>query len=223
MRTAAVLPIKSFAHAKQRLAEAVGDADRRELAEAMVGDVLEALVAVPLVSAVIVVTAEPLAARAAEQAGAVIVDDPHEAGQSSAAARGIAAAADRGADRVLLLPGDCPALDADELGALLAGEADEPPAVVVVPDRHGSGTNALLLAPPGAMAPSFGPGSLARHAALGRAAGARVHVREIASLGLDVDTPGDMATLQAALADRPDAAAARTRAVLDRLLPAPAW
>jgi 2-phospho-L-lactate/phosphoenolpyruvate guanylyltransferase len=217
MRTAAVLPIKSFSRAKQRLAEALGEPDRRELAEAMVSDVLAALASAPLVGELIVVTAEPLAARAAGQAGATVVEDPDEAGQSAAAVRGIAAAADRGADRVLLVPGDCPALDAGELAALL-GKAAEPPLVVVVPDRHGSGTNALLLAPPDAMAPSFGPGSLARHAALGRAAGARVQVRAVASLGLDVDTPGDLATLRAALAGRPRAAAARTRAVLDRLV-----
>lgn len=217
MRTVAVLPIKSFARAKQRLAQAVGDPDRRELAEAMVGDVLAALATVPLVDEVIVVTAEPLAARAAGRTGAAVVDDPDEVGQSAAAARGIAAAAVGGADRVLLVPGDCPVLDAGELGALLA-EAPGPPVVVVVPDRHGSGTNALLLGPPDAIEPSFGPGSLARHAALGRAAGARVCVREVASLGLDVDTPGDLATLRAALAARPRAAATRTRAVVDRLV-----
>jgi len=218
MRTVAVLPVKSFQRAKQRLAEAVGGPDRRELAEAMVGDVLAALATMPGIGEVIVVTGEPLAASAAGQAGATVVDDPVEAGQSAAAARGIAAATARGAGRVLLVPGDCPALDREELAALLA-EPAAPPSVVVVPDRHGSGTNALLLTPADALAPSFGPGSLARHAALGRAAGADVRIREVASLGLDVDTPGDLATLRAALADRPAGAAARTRAVLARMVP----
>ena len=222
MRTIAVMPVKSFARAKKRLADAVGGVDRRELAEAMVGDVLATLATVPLVAEVIVVTAEPVAVRAAGQVGAAVVRDPDETGQSQAAARGIAAAVERGAGRVLLVPGDCPALDAGELGALL-GEEDAERLVVVVPDRHGSGTNALLLSPPDAMAPSFGPGSLARHAALGRAAGAQVRIRELASLGLDVDTPGDLATLRTALAELPPAAAPRTRAVLDRLVAAPTW
>jgi 2-phospho-L-lactate guanylyltransferase len=91
--------------------------------------------------------------------------------------------------------------------------------VVIVADRHGQGTNALLLTPPGAMAPSFGPGSFARHAARARAAGATVRVAQAPSLELDVDTPGDLAALRAALADRPDAAP-RTRALLERLAPA---
>jgi 2-phospho-L-lactate guanylyltransferase len=119
---------------------------------------------------------------------------------------------------VLLVPGDCPALDPQEVGTLLESRAD-PPQVVIVPDRHGSGTNALLLAPPDAVAPSFGAGSLARHAARARAASATVKVRDVPSLGLDVDTPDDLAALRAALDTRPSLAR-RTREVLERLVPA---
>lgn len=212
MRTAAVLPIKSFSRAKSRLGEGL---DRRELAAAMTGDVLGALAATPGLADVIVVTAEPLAAHT----DAVVVADPDEAGQSAAAQRGIAAAVERGAERVLLVPGDCPALDPDELGPLLEEDRGEPPRVTVVPDRHGSGTNALLLTPPGAVAPSFGAGSMARHAARARAAGAAVKVRALPSLGLDVDTPDDLVALRATLDARRELAP-RTRAVLDRLVPA---
>ena len=216
MHTAVVLPVKSFARAKQRLGEAIGGGDRELLAAAMVADVLEVLALVDELGDVVVVTAEPVAARAAEQAGATLVDDPEEAGQSAAAARGIDAALVRGADRVLLVPGDCPAVDPDEVSRLLRG-AGGPPRVVIVPDRHGSGTNALLLAPPAVIGPSFGAGSFARHAAQARAAGATVRVAALPSLGLDVDTPDDLAALRAALEQRPDAAP-RTRAVLDRLV-----
>ncbi len=211
MRTAAVLPIKSFSRAKSRLG---GGLDRGELAAAMASDVLSALAATPSLTDVIVVTAEPLA----DDTGAVLVADPDEAGQSAAAELGIDAAVDRGAERVLLVPGDCPALDPGELARLL-DEGSERPHVTVVPDRHGSGTNALLLSPPDAMAPSFGAGSLARHAARARAAGATVKVRELPSLGLDVDTPDDLAALRAALDARRELAP-RTRAVLERLVPA---
>jgi 2-phospho-L-lactate/phosphoenolpyruvate guanylyltransferase len=217
MPTAAVLPIKTFSRAKQRLSDAVGDPHRAQLAEAMVGDVLAALGAVAGLQRVVVVTAEPTAAAQARAAGAVVVDDPVEAGQSAAAALGIAEARRLAADRVLLVPGDCPALDPDEVGVLLEREAG----VVIVPDRHGSGTNALLLSPPEAIEPSFGPGSFARHAARGRAAGAEVRVADLPSLGLDVDTPGDLEALRGALAGR-SGGAERTRALLARLLPAPA-
>jgi 2-phospho-L-lactate guanylyltransferase len=209
VRTAAVLPVKSFSRAKQRLGEAIGVREREELAAAMVADVLDALTAVHEIDDVVVVTAEPLAARAAEDAGAIVVDDPEEAGQSAAAARGVDTALVRGAGRVLLVPGDCPAIDPREVSALLGRRGG----VVIVPDRHGSGTNALLLEPPQVMPPSFGAGSFARHAALARAAGAEVKVAELPSLSLDVDTPADLAALRTALDARPDTAA-RTRAVL---------
>lgn len=237
MRTVAVLPVKSFSRAKQRLREAVGGDEREALAAAMVADVLAALARVGELDHVLVVTAEPLAARAAEQAGATVVHDPEEAGQSAAAARGIDAALVRGAERVLLVPGDCPALDPDEVGTLLAGEAssytthggatrrsrgtagaarglDAGADVVIVPDRHGTGTNALLLSPPTIMAPAFGEGSFARHAALAKAAGVVPHVAEVRSLGLDVDTPDDLEALRRALAAWPRGAV-RTRALLE--------
>ncbi|HET8951356.1 MAG TPA: 2-phospho-L-lactate guanylyltransferase [Solirubrobacteraceae bacterium] len=219
MVTAAVLPIKTYARAKHRLSAAVEVPDRRALAEAMVGDVLDALPLVPGLARVIAVTAEPRAAAAAREAGADVVDDPDEAGQSAAALIGIAAALRLGAERVLLVPGDCPALDPAEVGAML--ERQGRAGVVIVPDRHGAGTNALLLSPPDVIEPSFGPGSFARHAARAHAAGTVVRVAEVRSLGLDVDTPEDLQALREALEARPGAAP-RTRALLARMLPAAA-
>ena len=221
MRTLAVLPVKSFAVAKQRLGEAVGADDRRALARAMAGDVLEALAQVEGLDGVVLVSAEqfeeerrvavaPGRRFAPSSALVAVVHDPEEVGQSAAALRGVRAAVERGAERVLLVPGDCPALEPDEVTDLLAG----PDAgVVIVPDRHGAGTNALLIAPPDAVEPAFGPGSFARHAALAHAAGARVRVGRLPSLELDVDTPDDLAALRAALAARAGGAP-RTRALL---------
>src|SRR3954470_18982415 len=214
MRTVAVLPVKSFGRAKQRLRPA--GVDRAELAAAMVGDVLEALGAVRGLDGVVVVSAERV-----DTAGIEWVHDPVEAGQSAAALRGVRAAVARGAQRVLLVPGDCPALDPREVDDLLATgddlRAPAGPRVVIVPDRHGSGTNALLIEPPSALTPAFGPGSFARHAALAHAAGATVQVGRLPSLELDVDTPGDLDALRAALAAG-HGAAPRTRALLERLV-----
>jgi 2-phospho-L-lactate guanylyltransferase len=224
MRTVAVLPVKRFTLAKQRLGAALPAADRRTLAEAMVGDVLEALSAVRALERIVVVTAEPAAVAAGRAAGATVVHDADEAGQSAAALAGIAEAVRGRAQRVLLVPGDCPSLVPEEVVGLLddADAAGAGPHVAIVPDRHGTGTNALVLAPPDAVVPSFGPGSFARHAAQARAAGARMSVAQVPSLGLDVDTAADLQALRAALAARP-AGARRTRAVLaSGLVAAPA-
>ena len=211
MRTLAILPVKTFGRAKQRLGEAVGE--RPQLAAAMAADVLDALVRVRGLDGVIVVSSEDIAGADHDHPGLERVPDPVEAGQSAAAARGIRAAVARGASRVLLVPGDCPALDPAEVDELLATAA---PGVVIVPDRHGAGTNALLLDPPRVIEPAFGPGSFARHAALAAGAGARVRVGRLPSLELDVDTPGDLEALRAAL-QRDRGGAERTRALLDRL------
>ena len=202
MLTVAVLPVKSFSRAKQRLDAAVRMPAREGLAAAMVEDVLEALGRVDGIDRVVVVTAEPQAVALALAAGAEVVHDGVEAGQSAAAALGIAAAAD--ADRVLLIPGDCPAVDPQEVETLLASGAERE--VAVVPDRHGTGTNALLLTPPDVIAPAFGPGSFERHRA---AAGAALRVAQLPSLALDLDTPVDLAALAGRLGG-----AQRTRACL---------
>ncbi|HEV3321273.1 MAG TPA: 2-phospho-L-lactate guanylyltransferase [Solirubrobacteraceae bacterium] len=213
MRTAAILPVKRFSGAKQRLGESVGDPLRRDLARAMVGDVLSALRNCTAVERTIVVTCEESVAAAARYIGAIVVPDTAEAGQSAAVAHGIERAAAEGFARVLCIPGDCPALDPAEVAALLESTPAGPAEVAIVPDRHGTGTNGLLLTPPGAIPPSFGPGSCARHLQLAREAGVACRVERIPSLLLDIDTGADLAALRE-LAGESQAGARRTRRVL---------
>jgi 2-phospho-L-lactate guanylyltransferase len=247
MRTAAILPVKRFSDAKQRLGASVTDPLRLDLVRAMVGDVLSALHRCASIELTIVVTNEGSVAAAARYQGAIVVADSAEAGQSAAVALGIARAHTENAERVLCIPGDCPALDPVELDALLGADrtgegpgggntgshrgdtGDHPAAaapatgggeaggtVVIVPDRHGSGTNGLLIAPPSAVAPSFGPGSCERHRELARDAGASCRLERPASLLLDIDTGEDLAVLRERLAGEHEHAP-RTRAVLGLL------
>ena len=191
MATVAVLPVKRFERAKQRLGGALAPADRTLLAEAMLRDVLDALGRARGLYRLVVVTGEGRARALARGQDAVLVDDPHEEGQAAAAQLGVREALELGAERVLLVPGDCPGLDPDELDALLREEATDPVATIV-PDRHGTGTNALLLSPPEVIAPAFGEGSFARHVGAAEQAGAAVRVRRVPSLELDVDTSEDL-------------------------------
>lgn len=215
MRTAAILPVKSFARAKQRLGASVADPLRADLARAMVGDVLVALSEAASIERTIVVTREDSVAAAARYVGALVVEDTAEESQSAAVGLGVERALAEGFERVLCIPGDCPALDPTELDTLLEDPGLEDPElrVVIVPDRHGTGTNGLLLTPPGAIAPSFGPGSCERHREMARAAGAICRVQRPASLLLDIDTGTDLAVLRERLSDA-HAGAPRTRAVL---------
>lgn len=212
MRTLAILPVKRFELAKTRLGDQLGAGERRLLAEAMVSDVLDALLAAPGLAAVVVVTNEEAVAAIAGSLGATVLADPSESGQSAAALVGIAHALELGFDRVLLVPGDCPALDGRALSVLL-DRVSPTPAVTIVADRHGSGTNALLLSPPDAIEPGFGPGSFERHRRRASAAGASWHAEALPALLLDVDTPEDLAALRSALAS----ATTRTSALLEQI------
>jgi 2-phospho-L-lactate guanylyltransferase len=215
MRTAAILPIKHFAQAKQRLGASVADPLRLELARAMVGDVLAAIAETASIERTILVTGEPSVVEVAHAQGAIVIDDTAGCGQSAAVNLGIERALTEGMQRALCVPGDCPTLDPRELAALLGSPASNEPEVVIVPDRHGTGTNGLLLAPPGAIPPSFGPGSCERHRELAIAAEVSWRIERPASLLLDIDTGEDLDTLRARLsAER--LGASRTRAVLDR-------
>jgi 2-phospho-L-lactate/phosphoenolpyruvate guanylyltransferase len=212
MDTIAILPVKSFDAAKQRLAGRLGAGPRQALAQAMFSDVLASLRRVSGLDAVTVVTAEQTAESAALGVGVRVLRDTEQAGQSQAASIGIRYALAAGFGRVLLVPGDTPLLDPAEVAALL----ERSPPVAIVPDRHLTGTNALLLSPPDAIEPSFGPASLARHTSAAEAAGVEYAVERVPTLELDVDTPEDLAELAAALEGRRGQASS-TRGALHRL------
>jgi 2-phospho-L-lactate guanylyltransferase len=214
-RTYAILPVKRFAAAKARLADDLSAGTRRALTESMVTDVLMALRRTKAIDEVLVVTSEPTAEAIGHGYGATVIADPVEEGQSAAVLIGIEHAIERGATRVLLVPGDCPALDPLQVTELL----DRPAlgrSVTLVPDRHGTGTNALVLVPPDVIVPVFGEDSRARHEQAAAAAGVPCAVEHVSTLLIDVDTGDDLVALRQLLADH-RGGAAHTRGMLSRL------
>lgn len=203
--------MKRFDAAKQRLAAGVDPERRRELAAAMLADVLEAIGAARTVERLIVVTGDPVAQELAAGADAEVVPDPEDAGHVEAAQAGIARTEVEGAERVVLLAGDCPLLDPRELDRLLTGVPGN--YVGIVPDRHGTGTNALLLSPPGAIIPAFGEGSRDRHVEAARAAGIPFGIEELPSIELDLDTPADVIALTRELEKEPKRARRTAKAL----------
>lgn len=215
----AIVPVKRFGAAKRRLLEELDGRRRIALVAAMFADVLAALCRTGSLARVIVVTGERRAERIALERSRrttmplEVLRDPSDLGHSQAATLGIVRAKALGAACAALAPGDCPLLDPAELDAALERGRDG--RVAIVPDRHGTGTNALLLTPPDAISPAFGPDSCARHLERGRRAGHAVEIEPLSSLGLDVDTPADLADLAKTLRDEPGLAP-MTAAVLQR-------
>lgn len=212
MRATAIIPVKRFGAAKQRLLERLDRPQRAALVKAMLADVLAAVSETEAIERIIVVSgegrAERLALRHSQRTTTPleVLQDPDDRGHSQAATLGIIRALSLGAECSVLLPGDCPLLDAAELDAALARTS--PGRITVVPDRHGTGTNALILCPADAIGPAFGEGSRERHADRAARAGYEVAVEELPSLGLDLDTPDDLAALATTLAEAPERAPA---------------
>ena len=170
--------------AKTRLRGALAPGHRASLALAMLDDVVAA--AMRTRKPVLVVTdARSIAARV-RMLGARATVAPAR-GTRAGAAHGLRLAARDGADAVLVIAADLPfATAADFRRVIAAGRRAE---IVIVPDKGGSGTNALFLRPPSRIAPLFGHGSLAAHR---RAAGRDGKVLRVARLGVDIDTPSDL-------------------------------
>jgi 2-phospho-L-lactate guanylyltransferase len=216
MRTLAVVPIKTLSSAKQRLSAALASGARQSLAQAMFSDVIASLRRSQRIEAIAVVTADVVATAIAHGERVTVLPDEGEHGQSAAALIGVRYAVAAGYERVVLLPGDTPLIDAAELDEMLDRCQTDALEVAIVADRHGTGTNAVVLTPPDVMEPSFGPGSFDRHLALAADAGLQHRAEPMGSLAHDVDTPDDLTAMAAALEGR-RTIAPRTRGALRQL------
>lgn len=182
-----VVPVKRLAAAKTRLGPPYVD-HRRELALAFALDTVTAALATPRVTAVLVVTDEPEAARRLGAAGAQVVRDEPDAGLNPALAHGAAAAAAAHPDAgVGALSADLPALRPDELARALTRAARCRTAFLR--DAEGTGTTLVVARSADDLRPAFGADSARRHAAAGFC---EISGADLASVRRDVDTAADL-------------------------------
>jgi 2-phospho-L-lactate guanylyltransferase len=193
LHTIAIVPVKGLSVANGRLDGTLSEAERTRLAEALFLDLIVKLPRSRCIDDVLIVTADEWVARHAGWFGHRVFLQEADEGHSEAAAAGARAAMAAGAQRVAMLPVDCPLLDTDELDAHLGRS---PRTALIVPDRHGTGTNALMLNPPDLFLPAFGPDSCARHVSRARATGQSFALEDVESLGIDLDTPEDFTLLR---------------------------
>jgi 2-phospho-L-lactate guanylyltransferase len=213
LHTTAIVPVKDFSSANGRLNGLVTQNERTRLAEALFLDLIVKLPRSRCIDDVLIVTSDPSVARQAGWFGHKVLVQERDEGHADAAAAGARAAMADGAHRVAMLPVDCPILDTDELDAHLGRS---PRTALIVPDRHGTGTNALMLNPPDLFLPAFGPDSCARHVSRARATGQSFALEAVESLSIDLDTPEDFTLLRDSLLLDPQPAP-RTAKVLWQL------
>ncbi|MGH6798422.1 MAG: NTP transferase domain-containing protein, partial [Roseiarcus sp.] len=135
----AVVPVKRFDQAKQRLAGLLDGAARAALAAAMLRDVLEQFSGTAGLEGILVVTSDTEAAAIAESFGATVLTDPADSGVNDAVAHGIRKLGSLGASSAIIAPSDIPFATSAELGIVLAALGRTP--VVLTPAARDGGTN----------------------------------------------------------------------------------
>lgn len=189
----AVVPVKDFQTAKQRLRAVLTPNERQALARAMLEDVLAALAQVRELDRLVLVTREPHAVTLARRFGAFILSEPSNRGQTAAVERAFAQARRQGASAVLALPGDVPLIAPTDVEAILrAGERAD---LVLVPSRDGRGTNAMWLRLPLGLPLRFGEDSFRFHHRAAQERALRTIVLDLPRIALDVDAPEDLGEL----------------------------
>lgn len=188
--TWAIVPVKRFDRAKTRLAPVLSWAERKALAEAMLGDVLEALTRSGAFVGTLVVTSDAEAAAVGRRFATAVIDDPQDAGTNAAVVRGVRCLSRWGAGSVVVVPADLPFVTAAELRSVPDVLRDVP--VAIVPATRDGGTNVLAMSPPDVIAPAFGCGSFDRHVAAAIAAGIDPALMRLEGGGRDIDVPADL-------------------------------
>jgi 2-phospho-L-lactate guanylyltransferase len=212
----AVVPAKTTAEAKQRLAGVLSPAQRRELALAMLDHVLAVLSSSPQLTGLRVVTIDPAAAALAASYGAAVSAAGAGDGHTAALAAAAGDLAARGCD-LLTVPGDIPLVEAADVRTLLAAHDHDlrrnGRAFSIVPAHDGRGSNAVVSSPADAVPLRFGGDSFLRHLAAARTRGITARVIELPRIALDIDTPDDLAQWLASPSRTP------ARALLERWCP----
>ena len=193
-----VVPVKTTDRAKGRLSQILAPAARRDLARAMLRDVLRAASKLPSVTQVWVVSYDRAILGEVKAWGAKPLEEKYDMGLNPALRFATKAVLAQGAEALLVLPSDVPLVTPDDLERVLGPRARARPdqgLVVGVQSKEGTGTNALLRIPPDVIPPRFGPASFDRHTREAASRKVPFITRRVVRLALDVDTPKDLIAL----------------------------
>jgi len=187
----AIVPVKPLRRGKSRLSGVLTLEARTALNHYLLSNTLETLASVPEIEHSLVVSRDPEALTIAREYGARTVQEQGSPQLNIALTRATMVAVSHSVQGVIIVPADLPLLTADDIREVVKRGID-PPVVVITPDRHHQGTNALLISPPGLIQYEYGPGSFQRHCMLAEKAGARLEICERGAVALDIDLPEDL-------------------------------
>ncbi len=188
----AIVPVKPLRRGKSRLAETLSEDERAELNRHLLIHTLKTLKETPDVEEVLVVSRDPKALAIAHDLNARTIRENGSPHLNTALERATAVAKMYTTNGVLILPADLPLISQEDVEKLIAIANGHRRVVVITPDRHKNGTNALLISPAGIIDYDYGENSFDRHCERAREAGAKLEICELPSIELDLDLPEDL-------------------------------
>lgn len=187
----AIVPVKPLRYGKSRLAEVLTQDERADLNRRLLAHTLDTLTAMPEIEHVLVVSRDQAALALAREYGARTVQESGATKLNGSLARATIVAQNYATRGVLIVPADLPLITPEDVRVMLE-RAKDPPVVVLAPDRHRIGTNAMLVCPAGLIEYEYGPNSFQRHCRRAIQAGARLEICDLPSIALDMDLPEDL-------------------------------
>ncbi len=187
-----IVPVKDLSKAKERLSSVLSQEDRTALAYAMLEDVLTAVQGSKLADRSFVVTMDRRAIEIALSYGIEVIEETEQKGESHSVDYASRISIEKGAESVLVIPGDAPLITSEDIDSVLEKER-ETPCVILVPARDDFGTNAILRKPPDAIPSRFGDDSFRKHMDEAKERGIHCDTFRNSRIALDIDQPDDLA------------------------------
>jgi len=188
-----LIPFKSVAAAKQRLAPALNPQQRSQLAEAMLRDVLAAAREVADCVEIAVVTGDRQAQAMAADFGFSVIEDEHNESETAAIAMATDWCESAAYDTTIVVPADIPLITGNELGRVLDAAPEEGAVIVPAYDRRGS--NCILRRPASIIPLHFGNDSFLPHCEAVQRTGKELVILELPGMALDIDNPHELQLL----------------------------
>ena len=192
----AIIPVKPLRRGKSRLAKVISADERADLNQYLLENTIHVINTVDEIDNILVISRDKEALALARELGARTVQEYGTPDLNTALSRAMEVAKSYETCGILIVPADLPRINADDIREIIKHRND-PPVVVIAPDRKKEGTNALFVCPPDLIDFKFGKDSFEQHSQSAQTAGARLEICNLPSLELDLDEPEDLALMEA--------------------------
>jgi len=187
----AIIPVKPLRLGKSRLAGSISDIERVNLNKRLLKQTINTLTEIQEIEQILIISRDSDVISIARDLGTKTILENGSPQLNSALTRATIFAQLHSIQGILIIPADLPLINREDIESIM-DRADDPPVVVIAPDRRNEGTNALFISPAGIIDYDFGPNSFKKHCDLAIQSGARLEIINLPSLAFDLDIPEDL-------------------------------